>query len=119
MTRLLAMPLLVLALGGACAHPQKGGDAESLRIQVEDFHKRVRWKDYRFVTRYIVPERRKDFERSLEDHHDEQDLDVTRTANALLDIIRDAARVGGFAGSSGVVRPAERSVRVGPDGRAC
>lgn len=71
------MLLLVLALGGACAHSQKPTDLENLRPTVEEFHKRVRWKDYRFATRYIVPERRKDFEKSLEDHQDEQDLDVT------------------------------------------
>lgn len=71
------MLLLALALGGACAHSQKPTDLESLRPTVEEFHKRVRWKDYRYVTRYLVPERRKDFEKSLEDHQDEQDLDVT------------------------------------------
>ena len=44
---------------------------------VENFHKRVRWKDYRFAAKYIVPERRQDFERALRERKDERDLDIT------------------------------------------
>ena len=76
MNRLLAV-LLVLTLGGACAHTQKKSDPQSLRPVVENFHKRVRWKDYRFAARYIVPERRQDFERALRERKDERDLDIT------------------------------------------
>ena len=78
MTRLLAV-LFVLVLGGACAHTnqKKPADEEALRPAVESFHQRVRWKDYRFVTRFVVPERRQDFERGLREREDERDLDVT------------------------------------------
>lgn len=76
MNRLLAV-LLVLTLGGACAHTKKKSDLETLRPVVENFHKRVRWKDYRFAARYIVPERRQDFERALRERKDERDLDIT------------------------------------------
>ncbi|WP_331110316.1 hypothetical protein [Archangium sp.] len=76
MIRLLAV-LLVLTLGGACAHTQKKSDPQSLRPVVENFHKRVRWKDYRVAARYIVPERRQDFERALRERKDERDLDIT------------------------------------------
>jgi hypothetical protein len=74
--RLLAV-LLVLTLGGACAHTKKKSDLEALQPVVENFHKRVRWKDYRFAARYIVPERRQDFERALRERKDERDLDIT------------------------------------------
>ncbi|HZH78273.1 MAG TPA: hypothetical protein VEY88_19750 [Archangium sp.] len=76
MNRLLAV-LLILTLGGACAHTQKKSDPESLPPVVENFHKRVRWKDYRVAAQYVVPERRKDFERTLRERKDERDLDVT------------------------------------------
>ena len=69
--------MLLLALGGACAHNPKPTDVEGLKPVVEDFHKRVRWKDYRYVLQYVVPERRKELATSIEEHHDEQDLDVT------------------------------------------
>ncbi len=44
---------------------------------VESFHQRVRWKDYRIAARYIVPERRKDFERARRELKDERDLSIT------------------------------------------
>jgi len=77
-TRLLAV-LLVSLLCGACSHTKKksASELEALKTTVEDFHRRVRWKDYRFATRYVVPERRKDFDKSLKENKDEQDLDVT------------------------------------------
>jgi hypothetical protein len=74
--RLLAV-LLALTLGGACAHTKKTSDTQSLRPVVESFHQRVRWKDYRLAARYIVPERRKDFERARRELKDERDLSIT------------------------------------------
>jgi hypothetical protein len=74
--RLLAV-LLVLTLSGACAHTKKTADTESLRPTVESFHQRVRWKDYRMAARYIVPERRQEFEKAVREHEDERDLDIT------------------------------------------
>lgn len=72
--RLLAI-LLVLVLGGGCAHTKKG-DVETLRPTVESFHQRVRWKDFRLASRFVVPERRQDFERAIREHNDERDLDI-------------------------------------------
>jgi hypothetical protein len=74
--RLLAV-LLALCLGGGCAHTKKKIDLETLAPTVDAFHQRVRWKDYRFASRYVVPERQKDFEKALREHNDEKDLDVT------------------------------------------
>jgi hypothetical protein len=74
--RLLAL-LLVFTLGGACAHTKKTSDLQSLRPAVEAFFKRVRWKDYRVASRYIVPERRQDFERASRERQDERDLAIT------------------------------------------
>ncbi|WP_233262058.1 hypothetical protein [Vitiosangium sp. GDMCC 1.1324] len=44
---------------------------------MESFHQRVRWKDYRFAARFVVPERRQDFERAVRENNDERDLDIT------------------------------------------
>jgi hypothetical protein len=75
--RLLAV-LLVLALGGACAHTlKKTSDLQSLRPVVEGFHQRVRWKDYRLAALYLTPERRQDFERGIRERQDERDLSIT------------------------------------------
>lgn len=74
--RLLAV-LLAFALGTGCAHTKKKSDLESLRPVVESFHQRVRWKDYRIAARYIVPERRQDFERARRERQDERDLSIT------------------------------------------
>ncbi|WP_434388250.1 hypothetical protein [Melittangium boletus] len=76
MTRLLAV-LLVCLLCGACSHTQKAAELEALKTTVDDFHQRVRWKDYRVASRYVVPERRKEFDRGLRQNKDEQDLDIT------------------------------------------
>jgi hypothetical protein len=74
--RLLAV-LLAFALGAGCAHTKKKSDLETLRPVVESFHQRVRWKDYRIAARYIVPERRQDFERARRERQDERDLSIT------------------------------------------
>ncbi|HSP80428.1 MAG TPA: hypothetical protein VLQ93_17990 [Myxococcaceae bacterium] len=76
MIRPLAV-LLVLALGGACAHTQKTSHLQALRPAVESFHQRIRWRDYRYAARYIVPERRQDFEQARRELHDERDLSIT------------------------------------------
>jgi SOS response regulatory protein OraA/RecX len=89
--RLLAV-LLILTLGGACAHTQKKSDPESLQPVVENFHKRVRWKDYRVAAQYIVPERRKDFERTLRERKDERDLDVTDYEIEGVQFVEEGAR---------------------------
>jgi len=78
-TRLLPV-LLACLLCGACSHTSKkksASELEVLKTTVEDFHQRVRWKDYRFAARYVVPERRKDFDTSLREGKAEQDLDIT------------------------------------------
>lgn len=68
---------LAFALGMGCAHTKKKSDLETLRPVVESFHQRVRWKDYRIAARYIVPERRQDFERARRERQDERDLSIT------------------------------------------
>ena len=76
--RLFVPFLLLLALvGGACAHTTKSTGMEGLRPVVEDFHKRLRWKDFRGVARHIVPERREEFMRRRTELQDERDLSVT------------------------------------------
>jgi hypothetical protein len=74
--RLLAV-LLLLSLGGGCAHTQKTAHLQTLRPVVEDFHQRIRWKDYRYASRYIVPERRQEFEQARQELQDERDLAIT------------------------------------------
>ena len=74
--RLLAV-LLAFALSTGCAHTKKKSDLETLRPVVESFHQRVRWKDYRIAARFIVPERRQDFERARRERQDERDLSIT------------------------------------------
>ncbi|HYO58303.1 hypothetical protein [Archangium sp.] len=76
MIRLLAL-LFALALSGGCAHTKKKSDLEALRPVVESFHQRVRWKDYRIAARYIIPERRQDFEKARRERQDERDLSIT------------------------------------------
>ncbi len=76
MIRLLAV-LLCLTLGAACAHTQKAANLESLRPTVRGFHERVRWKDFRGAARFIVPERREDFEKARRRQQDERDLFIT------------------------------------------
>jgi hypothetical protein len=76
--RLFVPSLLLLALiGGACAHTPKSTGMEGLRPVVEDFHKRVRWRDFRGAARHIVPERREEFLRRRNELQDERDLSVT------------------------------------------
>lgn len=77
--RLLALSLCLLPLlGGACAHTKPSSSGlEGLRPAVEDFHKQVRWGEYRAAARYLVPERRADFERARREKNDARDLSIT------------------------------------------
>ncbi|MBU8899527.1 hypothetical protein KRR26_28315 [Corallococcus sp. M34] len=73
------LPVLVLALllGGACAHTSKKTDLENLKPTVEAFHENIRWRNFRNVSRILVPERRDAFERSRREHQDDRDLTIT------------------------------------------
>jgi hypothetical protein len=74
----LIVPLLLLALsGGACAHTTQSTGLEGLRPVVEDFHQRVRWKDFRGAAKYLVPESREVFLRARAEHRDDRDLSIT------------------------------------------
>ncbi len=75
--RLLARFLLLALLGVACAHTPKSTGLEGLRPIVEDFHKRVRWKDFRGAARHIIPERRETFLQARRELQDERDLSIT------------------------------------------
>jgi hypothetical protein len=75
--RSFASLLLVALLGGACAHTPRSTGAEGLKPVVEDFHKRIRWKDFRGAARHIVPESREAFLRARADQNDERDLSIT------------------------------------------
>jgi hypothetical protein len=75
--RSFASLLLVALLGGACAHTPQSSGLEGLRPVVEDFHKRIRWKDFRGAARHVVPERREAFLRARAELHDERDLSIT------------------------------------------
>ena len=76
--RLLALSLCLLPLlGGGCAHTKPTSTGlEGLRPAVEDFHKQVRWGEYRAAARYVVPERRPDFERARREKNDAKDLSI-------------------------------------------
>lgn len=76
MNRLLAL-LLVLLIGGSCAHTPSKPPTELLKKAAEGFHERIRWRDYPVAARYVIPERRKDFERARREQQDERDLTVT------------------------------------------
>lgn len=89
--RLLAV-LLVFALSGGCAHTKKKSDLETLRPVVESFHQRVRWKDYRIATRFIVPERRQDFERARREKQDERDLSITDYEIEEVEVVEEGER---------------------------
>jgi hypothetical protein len=75
--RSLVRFLLLALLGGACAHTPKSTGLEGLRPVVEDFHKRVRWKDFRGAARHIIPERREAFLQARKELQDERDLSIT------------------------------------------
>jgi hypothetical protein len=77
--RLLALSLCLLPLlGWGCAHtkPTSSG-LEGLKPAVEDFHKQVRWGEFRAAARYVVAERRADFERARREKDDARDLSIT------------------------------------------
>lgn len=76
MNRLLA-PLLVLLTGASCAHNAGKPPTEPLRKAAEGFHERIRWRDYPVAARFIIPERRRDFERARRELQDERDLTIT------------------------------------------
>ena len=69
--------MFALLLGGACAHTPPTSDLETLRPVVEGFHKNLRWRNYRALSSFLVPEQRQDFERQRRELHDERDLTVT------------------------------------------
>jgi hypothetical protein len=74
--RRLPALLLVLVLG-ACATASKKSSLEQLKPTVESFHQLIRWRDYRSAARYIVPERRQDFQRARVEKKDDRDLTIT------------------------------------------
>ncbi|WP_404364239.1 hypothetical protein ACIHQR_29200 [Corallococcus coralloides] len=76
MKRLSAL-MVALVLGGACAHTPPKSDLEALRPVVEGFHKNLRWRNYRALSTFLVPEERQDFERKRRELHDDRDLTVT------------------------------------------
>ncbi|MCY1075582.1 hypothetical protein [Archangium lansingense] len=91
MIRLLAL-FLAFALSAGCAHTTKKSDLESLRPVVESFHQRVRWKDYRIAARFVVPERRQDFERARRERQDERDLSITDYEIEEVEVAEEGAR---------------------------
>ncbi|MCY1033174.1 MULTISPECIES: hypothetical protein [Corallococcus] len=76
MNRLPAL-MFALLLGGACAHTPPSSDLDALRPVVEGFHKNLRWRNYRALSTFLVPEERQDFERQRRELHDDRDLTVT------------------------------------------
>ncbi|AFE04413.1 hypothetical protein COCOR_01975 [Corallococcus coralloides DSM 2259] len=76
MKRLSAL-MVALVLGGACAHTPPKSDLEALKPAVEGFHKNLRWRNYRTVSTFLVPEERQDFDRKRRELNDDRDLTVT------------------------------------------
>ncbi len=68
--------LIAFALG-ACAHGSKLGSAEEMRSTAEQFHERVRWRDYPGAAELLVPERRDRFKEALRARGDERDLSIS------------------------------------------
>jgi hypothetical protein len=72
------LPALLLAsFLGACAHTPTSSGVETLKPAVEDFHLRVRWRDYASAAQYLAPERREAFEEARREKNDEKDLNIT------------------------------------------
>jgi|CXWL01.1.fsa_nt_gi hypothetical protein len=73
----LALWLIATAgLGCVTGRPEKP-DAETLKPRIEDFHLRVRWRDFRGAAELLVPERRAAFLKARAEKHDEKDLSIT------------------------------------------
>jgi hypothetical protein len=70
----LAAGLLLLL---ACTHRVRRPDPSTLKPKAEDFHQRVRWRDYRGASELIVPERREAFTKARQQRRDDRDLTIT------------------------------------------
>jgi hypothetical protein len=68
-------PLLAFLLLG-CVHAKPGGNPEMVKPQVESFHQRIRWADWRGASELIVPERREAFLRARKAENDGKDLQI-------------------------------------------
>jgi hypothetical protein len=71
--RTMLFPCLLLASG--CAHDVRRADPAALQSTAEQFHERIRWKDFHGASELLVPERRDAFLRARK--ADEKDLSVT------------------------------------------
>lgn len=76
MHRFLCLAAAVSVLFG-CAHAQRASSAEALKKSAENFHQRIRWKDFRSAAELIVPERRDTFTARREELNDERDLTIS------------------------------------------
>jgi hypothetical protein len=70
-----SLVLCLLALG--CAHAPRSTGLSGLKPFAEDFHRRIRWKDYRGAANLLVLERREAFLAARREQHDERDLSIT------------------------------------------
>jgi hypothetical protein len=71
--RTMLFPCLLLASG--CAHDVKRADPAALQSTAEQFHERIRWRDFRGASELLVPERRDAFLSARK--ADEKDFSVT------------------------------------------
>lgn len=63
-------------LGCVTGRPEKP-DTEALKPRIEDFHLRVRWRDFRGAAELLVPDRRAAFLKARAEKRDEKDLSIT------------------------------------------
>jgi hypothetical protein len=66
-----------LLLAVACAHGPPRAPRESLKPAAQQFHERIRWKDFTGASDLIVPERREQFRVARSTSKDERDLSIT------------------------------------------
>ena len=72
---LLLVPLL--ASGPGCAHAQRTEATAGLKRTAEQFHQRVRWKDFRSASELLVPGRRRPFADARDRGQDERNLAIS------------------------------------------
>lgn len=65
-----------LGIGCVTGRPDRP-DSEALKPRIEDFHLRVRWRDFRGAAELIIPERRAAFLKARAEKRDEKDLSIT------------------------------------------
>lgn len=62
---------------GACAHLSSPAGLDTLKPLAEDFHHRIRWKDFQSAALLVVPDRQQNFLTAREAADDEYNLSIS------------------------------------------